>query len=192
MTYSDLGADTNRNRRPFAIAALAVFLAGALFVVAMALAFAGNSVLSREILLRVYHLESVTTHKVVYQQTAFDCGPAAVANILALAHRPYNIDDLEHEMRPTFVGTPIATLARTLNNHGIAARVEHLPKDALRSASMPLIILSSHHYVVVVTKVSPDRLEVLDPSVGDIVEPIENVERSWRGWAVVTKEKAHA
>jgi len=148
--------------------------------------FAGPTSALPTLVLKARHQTSAGLHEAILQRNGYDCGPAAVANMLRLLHRDADLHELETAMHPAWWGTTITTIANTLQAHGVRARIVHARTHDISRQHLPFIALSRRHYIVVVGKTSRG-FEVIDPSVGDIFEDLTSLNRDWSGWGVTVR-----
>ena len=125
---------------------------------------------------------------VVLQRTPFDCGPAALANLLAARGRPVPpVDSLARLAGTTARGTSLGALALVAGRLGLRVEVLHLePASAPAPAHLPMVAwVRRSHFVVVLAGPSDSVLTVVDPQVGRYRIPVAVFRRRWSGEAMV-------
>jgi ABC-type bacteriocin/lantibiotic exporter with double-glycine peptidase domain len=138
----------------------------------------------------------------VLQTSALDCGPAALAAILAGCGRPCPFDALRDACRTGRDGTSIDTLETVAADCGLDAEQVLVPADHLalpEAACLPCILVvllpgGAAHFVVLWRR-HGRRVQVMDPAVGRRWPHLERLDRdiyrhrtvvpaaAWRTWA---------
>ncbi len=124
---------------------------------------------------------------VVLQRTLYDCGPAALANLLQLLGiDPPPLDTLSTLTGTTAYGTSFAALRAAAGSLGVSLEARRFVPAVARVARLPLIAWYGRRHFVVVAARSPDgMLTVLDPQVGRYRAPERWFGKRWSGEALV-------
>ena len=159
-------------------------------VTTVAIFFSTNSPALRSIVSWRRGIRVAHRHEVIFQLYGYDCGPAAIANLLSLAGKSYDLLKIEREAKPTAIGTSISMVASVLTRNGLTARIAFYERRDIKIVPRPSIVLLHHHYVVIADRLGKGRLEIMDPFLGDMSESSSALSRQWSGWAVLpVKEK---
>jgi len=174
-------------RRRAAIVVLAV--SGAFSLLA---ALAGDPARSVRALLRIVLLVEGAVYlgqrDVVLQRTPFDCGPAALANLLAVeGRRAPPVDSLARLAGTSTRGTSLGALAEVAGRLGLSVEVRRLDAaSAPAPAQLPMVAwVRRSHFVVVLAGPGESTLTVVDPQVGRYSLPVAVFRRRWSGEAMV-------
>lgn len=130
---------------------------------------------------------------VVLQQTASDCGPAALATLLVragAARPPASIDAIAGLAGTTPRGTRLGGLARASTALGHPARSVRMRPDTLTAgalqAQLPAILwIDRRHFVTVSSRRADGRFVVLDPAVGAYTLTYASLTARWTGEAML-------
>lgn len=105
----------------------------------------------------------------VLQTSAMDCGPAAVASLLASSGRPIDLSLLRTACQTDLDGTSIDTMEQVLTDHGLPAVQRMVPVDRLADHLPALVVLrlpdGAPHFVVVWRRIGP-FVQIMDPARG--------------------------
>ena len=138
----------------------------------------------------------------ILQTSALDCGPAALAALLAGYRRPRPFDALRDACRTGRDGTSIDTLEAVAADCGLDAEQVLVPADHLavpEAACLPCILVvllpgGAAHFVVLWRR-HGRRIQVMDPAAGRRWPRLERLDRqtyrhravvpaaAWRNWA---------
>jgi len=107
---------------------------------------------------------------VVYQAWDNDCGPAALATVVACHGCSVDYGDFSSELAPDRHGTDLLTLARTAERLGLRAEGVKASYDAIPGCTLPAIAhlrrrVGSGHFVVI-HRWTPTHVVVTDPARG--------------------------
>ncbi|MBC2835013.1 ATP-binding cassette domain-containing protein [Paragemmobacter straminiformis] len=105
----------------------------------------------------------------VLQTSAMDCGPAAVASLLASSGRPIDLSRLREACQTDLDGTSIDIMEQVLTDHGLPAKQRMVPADRLADHLPALVVVrlpdGAPHFVVVWRRIGP-FVQVMDPARG--------------------------
>lgn len=105
----------------------------------------------------------------VLQTSAMDCGPAAVASLLASAGRPIDLSGLRAACQTDLDGTSIDTMEQVLTAHGLPAVQRMVPVDRLTDHLPALLVVrlpdGAPHFVIVWRRLGP-FVQIMDPARG--------------------------
>ena len=138
----------------------------------------------------------------VLQTSALDCGPAALAALLAGCGHPRPVDDLRDACRTGRDGTSIDALEAVACESGLDAEQILVPADHLplpEAACLPCLLVvtlpgGAAHFVVAWRR-HGRRLQLMDPAAGRRWPPLDALHReiyrhrarvpaaAWRAWA---------
>lgn len=124
---------------------------------------------------------------IVLQDGLRDCGPSALARLLALHGRPGPGPDSLAVLAGTGpVGTSLGGLARAARAAGLDASARRLSPDHRPPA--PLLVWVDRSHFVVVEGVAGGRVTIADPAVGRYTMPAAGFVRRWTGEALVVAD----
>ena len=170
--------------------------AASILIVLPALAFTGMRVardpivvlrVAQRALLKGDGVGDIDADGVFLQRTLYDCGPAALANLLLLVDgRSPGMDTLAVLAGTTMHGTTLSGLQRAAT----AFELEVLPVRAKPGArtwpTTPFIAwIDRNHFVVVAARTERGNVLVIDPRVGRYVIDERSFARRWSGEALV-------
>ncbi|GII03230.1 hypothetical protein Pta02_52380 [Planobispora takensis] len=97
-----------------------------------------------------------------------ECGAACLAMILAAHGRRVPVYVLSEEMGIGRDGVSALTLVRTARAHGLATRAASVPAARVSELPLPAVVHWRHSHFVVVERVSPGRIMIIDPALGRV------------------------
>jgi predicted double-glycine peptidase len=189
LSAASLKAADNRGRKaPTAVAILVGFLAagGALLRLARDPLAPVRTV--QLAMLRREGAQYLGRYGVVLQRTLFDCGPAALANLLRVEGRAVpSLDSLSALARMTARGTTLGGLQSAAVALGVRAEARRLdPAAALTAVELPMLLWIRRDHFVLVTERAPDGMvTIVDPEVGRYRLSMRAFRRVWSGEALV-------
>lgn len=128
----------------------------------------------------------VSTHGVVRQQRANDCGPAALKMILAHHGIERSLSELTTSLAPHPGGTSLRQLRLAATRLGLPAKSWHIRPQDLPHVPLPVIaFVHKRHFVVLRRFVTPEVLEVDDPAIGKLQWPARSFQKAWSGETLV-------
>jgi len=123
---------------------------------------------------------------VVLQKRWNECGAAALKAVLAVHGINREIPDLAEQLKTTPAGTSLFDLRTVATEAGLPGRSWVLDAADLSRIPLPAIaFVYGDHFVVIRTVVSPDVLEIDDPSLGRLLWPVKSFTRAWSGETLV-------
>ncbi|TAM27059.1 MAG: peptidase domain-containing ABC transporter [Rhodanobacter sp.] len=120
----------------------------------------------------------------IRQNEAAECGIACLAMIAAYHGRPVSLHGLRQTAGITIRGMTLSQLIQAAGQLGFAARPLRLELEHLPELNVPCILHWEQAHFVVLKKVSPDGIVILDPAVGERFVPMRDVDRSFTGVAL--------
>ena len=125
---------------------------------------------------------------VVLQRTLFDCGPAALANLLEIRGAPVPpLDSLARLAGTTATGTTLGGLARAATQLGLPVRlVRRDPARFTGTDGLPMVAWVDRSHFVVVSDTSSGMLTIVDPQIGRYRTSRGAFRRRWSGEALVS------
>jgi ABC-type bacteriocin/lantibiotic exporter with double-glycine peptidase domain len=170
--------------------------AGLLLITAVAMTSAATRVaqdpfallrFTRVAMIRMAGGEFLGGDGVVLQRTVYDCGPAALANLLQLLGiTPPPLDSLSTLAGTTSRGTSFAALRQAASLLGVSLEANRFVPSTVPQSRLPLIAWFGRRHFVVVARRSPDgMLTVLDPQMGRYRAPERWFGKQWSGEALV-------
>lgn len=118
------------------------------------------------------------------QEDAVSCGPAALSYILDTKGIPVTQESMRLLAGTGPSGTSMLGLAQAAESNGLHAYGLRGGYDLLLDIPLPAIAVFKDHYVVL-TRVSPEEVEVGDPLFGFYVYPKRAFLRNWQGQILV-------
>jgi ABC-type bacteriocin/lantibiotic exporter with double-glycine peptidase domain len=124
---------------------------------------------------------------VVLQRTVYDCGPAALANLVQLLGiTPPPLDSLSTLAGTTSRGTSFAALRRAASLLGVSLEASRFVPPTVPESRLPLIAwFGRRHFVVVAGRSPKGMLTVLDPQMGRYRAPERWFAKQWSGEALL-------
>lgn len=121
---------------------------------------------------------------VIHQVTATDCGVACLAMSLAFHGHEAPVDEIRHAMGTTRGGVGARDLVETAVFYGLRARPVRLePEDLVDLARGSILHWKFVHYVVF-DRVERRGVRIVDPAVGRLLIPHEEVGKALTGVAI--------
>ncbi|GAA3444094.1 peptidase domain-containing ABC transporter [Planomonospora venezuelensis] len=105
---------------------------------------------------------------VILQHSMVECGAACLAMVLAAHGRRVPVYTLSEEMGIGRDGVSALTLVRTAQAHGLATRAASVPAAQVAELPLPAVVHWRHSHFVVVERVSPGRIGIIDPGLGRV------------------------
>ncbi|GGS81185.1 colicin V biosynthesis protein [Planobispora rosea] len=105
---------------------------------------------------------------VILQHSMVECGAACLSMILAAHGRRVPVHVLSEEMGIGRDGVSALTLVRTARAHGLATRAASVPAARVAELPLPAVVHWRHSHFVVVERVSPGRIGIIDPALGRV------------------------
>jgi ABC-type bacteriocin/lantibiotic exporter with double-glycine peptidase domain len=128
----------------------------------------------------------VTEKGVVLQSGINDCGPASLKMIFAAYGIDSGVSDLSSRVRLAPEGASMTELRSVSARLGLGARSWFVQPEDLPRVPLPAIaFVYKNHFVVLRRFVSPEILEVDDPSLGRIRWKLRAFKRVWSGEMLV-------
>ena len=128
----------------------------------------------------------VSDEGVVLQPRLNQCGAAALKAVLAFRGIDREIPDLADQLNTTPAGTSLFDLRTVATEAGLPARSWVLNAEDLSHIPLPAIaFVYGDHFVVIRSFVTPDVLEVDDPSLGRLLWPVESFSKAWSGETLI-------
>jgi ABC-type bacteriocin/lantibiotic exporter with double-glycine peptidase domain len=121
------------------------------------------------------------------QQSLNDCGPTALADLLAITgHRVPSTDSMRKLTRLTSRGTTLADLEQAGRMSGLAVTSIRWNRASLATLPLPALVwVDRHHFVVVAHGPSLDTVEIRDPAAGRYRIARDRFAQRWSGDALV-------
>ena len=106
----------------------------------------------------------------ILQTSAMDCGPAALASLLASLGRPIDLAKLREACQTDLDGTSIDVMEQVATQHGLTATQQMLPADRLPQNLPALAVVrlpdGAPHFVTIWRSLGR-WLQVMDPAWGN-------------------------
>lgn len=120
----------------------------------------------------------------ILQSEAGECGLACLAMIGSAFGYHVDISDLRRRFSVSRKGSTLATLIRHAETIGLVGRPLRLELDELPHLSTPCILHWNLNHFVVLEKVAPRKVFIIDPAVGPRRLPFDVVSRHFTGVAL--------
>ncbi|GIH75776.1 peptidase domain-containing ABC transporter [Planobispora longispora] len=105
---------------------------------------------------------------VILQHSMVECGAACLAMVLAAHGRRVPVYALSEEMGIGRDGVSALTLVRTARAHGLTTRAASVPAARIAELPLPAVVHWRNSHFVVVERVSPGRIGIIDPALGRV------------------------
>ncbi|GEM_PF-294868 len=102
----------------------------------------------------------------VLQEEVFECGLACIASIACYHGAKVNLKDLSRRYNISSSGLTLLHLKNIFSNFGIVSRGVKLDFSEIDELRLPAILLWNHHHYVVLIKITPTTVHIMDPAVG--------------------------
>ena len=123
---------------------------------------------------------------VVIQAAQTECGLGVSASILQKYGRYQTISDLRMIVEPGREGLNLAQVRNLLRSEGMevgAYKASSL--EQLRDIGKPVILHWDNSHYVVLVRIRRDRVQIMDPAVGNRIMSLEEAESSFSGSVLV-------
>ncbi len=142
--------------------------------------------IGQRVTLRLSGAERVADSSVVYQRTVYDCGPAALANLMhSLGVTPPPVDSLALEAGTSVRGTTLAGLRRAARSHALPLALTYSAPTTGTVVPAPSVSLLRSRHIVAVTHVDHDgTLTMVDPLAGRYRVSARWFAVRWTGYAL--------
>jgi FAD/FMN-containing dehydrogenase len=127
-----------------------------------------------------HHPDDVVTPTII-QFDGTECGPAALAMILAYYGRPIPLDELCDICHVEQDGSRASHLLAAARHYGLDSRGLRLPAEAARTLRTPFIAHWQADHFVVVEAFTPGRVTINDPACGRRVLTAEEFDEAFSG-----------
>jgi ATP-binding cassette subfamily B protein len=121
---------------------------------------------------------------VVHQATATECGAACLAMILSYHGRPTRVGECRALFGVGRDGIKGRALAEAARSFGLRVRAFSSDLDHLHTLPLPLIAHWGFHHFIVIERVGPKRVDVIDPALGRRALSWEELGKGFTGVAL--------
>jgi hypothetical protein len=166
-----------------------VIVTAALVLTAVAIPVVARVVADGRVLTAAFRFrEGITPAEVPgppLQRKRYDCGPAALAELLRLRGVEARSEDLEHLAGTTPSGTTMLGLQEAAAAMGVKSQGMILGFDDLRRVPLPVLVFVKGRHFVLVTDVGAASVSLHDPALGRIKVGRAQFLRDWHGESLV-------
>lgn len=122
---------------------------------------------------------------VVRQLAIADCGPAAMASVLAFYGKQVSLEDIRSSIGDGRVGTTAESLLRVGRAHGLRGRGVRVEIEGLKQLPTAAILYWEFRHFVVFERLRRNFVEIVDPAFGRRSVPIEQFRKAFTGVALL-------
>jgi possible cytolysin B transport protein len=123
---------------------------------------------------------------VVLQTAQTECGLGVSASILQHYGRYQTVSDLRLAMEPGREGLNLAQVRNLLKSEGMEVSAYKAGSlEQLRNIGKPVILHWDNSHYVVLVRIRKDRVQIMDPAIGNRIISLEEAERSFSGSVLI-------
>lgn len=142
----------------------------------------------RQIAVLLNGAEYLGTEGVIFQEQRNDCGPAALAMLLAGAGQRIRREEILPHIVMTEKGTSMDELRRFAVSRGVMLEGWQLSIEELSQRRFPSILYIRQDHFVTADSISGGTVFLRDPALGRMKMTKEQLAKMWNGYALVIKE----
>ena len=122
----------------------------------------------------------------VLQTAQTECGLGVSASILQHYGRYQTVSDLRLAMEPGREGLNLAQVRNLLKSEGMEVSAYKAGSlEQLRNIGKPVILHWDNSHYVVLVRIRKDRVQIMDPAIGNRIISLEEAERSFSGSVLI-------
>jgi ABC-type bacteriocin/lantibiotic exporter with double-glycine peptidase domain len=118
---------------------------------------------------------------------AVDCGPRCLQIVLQRFGMTPEFEEIAACSGLSEIGTSMLGLRDCARRYGLTAEGWRFVPQDLSKVPLPAIVYLDDRHFAVLDAVHPDRVELIDPGVGELSLPMSNFLRRWRGYTLVVE-----